>query len=186
MSKLIVNTGTMFGGKSTELQRLGERHLLAGQKVCFFKPQLDTRYSDKEIVTHNGNKVAAIAIPRGESIIGHIPDGTEVVLLDEVQFFDKNIIQDIWALLEIGMNIYVAGLDMDFKGRAFVVVKELMTFADEVKKFHAVCEVCGEDAVHTGKRSVQGDKVLELGEKNLYMPLCRECYFDYMNQMEGV
>ena len=176
VGKLVVNVGGMFSGKSTELLRQGERHTLAGNSVIYIKPSLDTRYSNSEIVTHRGNKVRAITVA-GDlfSVMDKLT--TDVVLIDEAQFFAYSVVADIMQLVSRGVQVYVSGLDMDFTGKGFGVIKELMARADEVKKFHAVCEGCGKDAVFTGKRVEQGTtETVQLGAKELYTPLCRECY----------
>lgn len=179
MSFLTVNVGGMFSGKSTELQRQGERHILAGQKVVFIKPSTDTRYSEDEIVTHKGNKVKALNVDK--RFIGMELSGLykyDVILFDEVQFFDEIVETVIRILLFNGKTVYCSGLDMDFKGEVFPVTAKLMGIADEVKKFHAVCEKCGTDGVITARRSssdIEGN--IQLGAKETYIPLCRECYY---------
>lgn len=180
-SKLIVNTGSMFSGKSTELQRQGERHIIAGHDVIFLKPDLDTRYGKNVIVNHKGDKVVAKPIPIDDNIRNYISPEKQVVLIDEVQFFDTGIILDIARLLEQGKAVYCSGLDMDFMGEPFEVVANLMAMADEVNKFHAVCSSCGEDAVFSAKLNSDSSQRVELGEKDKYKPLCRECYCKFMD-----
>ncbi len=184
MSILTVNVGGMFSGKSTELQRQGERHVLAGHKVLFIKPDMDTRYSDCEVVTHKGQKVKAISVPTYADLKNYINTAeVDVVLIDEVQFFSERIIPSIWWLLSKGIKVYASGLDMDFLSDGFPTTEKLMAMADVVQKFHAVCEGCGEDAVITAKRNfheVGSSDVIELGAKETYIPLCRSCYIKYM------
>ena len=103
----------------------------------------------------------------------------EVILIDEAQFFDRVLLQSINELLKAGKTIYVSCLDMDFKGQGFDTAMNIMAIADKVNKLKAICEDCGEDAVISGKR-IQNDDVVELGAKDLYVPLCRKCYFDFM------
>ena len=172
--KLVCNVGGMFSGKSTELQRQGQRHLLAGHNVVFLKPSYDNRYSEDRIITHCGQSVEAINVT--DTII--IPEvvNAEVILIDEVQFLHYGIVNEIRELLKEGKTIYVSGLDMDSKGNGFLIVEALMTSADTVQKFKAVCEECGSDATFTGKR-VDNDKRHELGSKELYIPLCRSCFY---------
>lgn len=183
MAKLVVNVGGMFSGKSTELIRQGERHLLAGHKVVFIKPATDKRYSDTKIVTHTGANVEATVVDVNKSFLFDVK-GTDVVLIDEVQFFTKRIIPTIWCLLDKGIDVYCSGLDMDYLGDGFETVKELMAIADTVNKLHAVCKHCGEDAVHTAKKNfheIGGDQErIELGSDDLYIPLCRDCYIEFM------
>lgn len=182
MAKLIMNVGGMFSGKSTELQKQGQRHLYAKQNVVFLKPIVDDRYSDDEIVTHDGKGVKAINIEK--SIM--IPEvlTADVVLIDEIQFFPLSVCKEIQDLLNDGINIYVSGLDMNYRGRGFLVVEELMSIADEVHKLKAVCEMCGEDAGFTGKRKMYGpsDSTFKLGEKDIYIPLCRECFCKHLER----
>lgn len=184
MSKLVVNVGGMFSGKSTELLRQGERHMRAGHNVVFIKPKTDNRYSDTEIVTHNGQSVMANIADPAESILKYAEEGTDVVLIDEVQFFTKRIIPSIWCLLDRGISVYCSGLDMDFLGDGFETVNELMAIADEVNKLHAVCKHCGEDAVMSAKKNFhdfsQAHERVELGSDDLYIPLCRQCYIKFM------
>lgn len=181
MSKLVVNVGGMFSGKTTELQRQGERHILAGHKVIFIKPSIDTRYSEDEIVTHTGHKVQALSVTTAD-LLKKIEEliQYDAVLFDEVQFFDGVITSVVWLLLRSGVNVYASGLDMDYKGDGFITTLGLMAIADEVNKFHAVCECCGADAVVTGTRieeEIEGS--IKLGAKETYIPLCRECFFKH-------
>lgn len=180
MSMLVVNVGGMFSGKTTELQRQGERHLRAGQRVIFVKPALDTRFSKSEVVNHNGYRVRAIRIDTGKHLDEYInPEEVDVVCIDEAQFFDKKLINSVWWLLSKGIKVYASGLDMDFMGEGFPTTMELMARADEVQKFHAVCECCGADATFTGKRTTSENKI-ELGAKETYIPLCRSCYENFI------
>ena len=174
LSKLIMNVGGMFSGKSTELQRQGKRHIIAGHKVVFLKPQFDDRYSKDCIVTHLGETVEAVNVT--DTIL--IPEvaEAEVILLDEIQFYNNSVIGEIRQLLREGKIIYASGLDMDFNGNGFNIVMNLMSMADGVQKFKAVCEECGQDATFTDKR-VKNGVVNELGSKDLYIPLCRSCYY---------
>ena len=173
--KLVCNVGGMFSGKSTELQRQGQRHLLAGHKVVFLKPAYDNRYSEGKIVTHCGQSVEAINVT-STIIVPEVADA-DVILIDEVQFLPYGIADEVRGLLKEGKTIYVSGLDMDSKGNGFLLVEALMTMADTVQKFKAVCEECGEDATFTGKR-VDNGRRHELGSKDLYIPLCRSCFYE--------
>lgn len=174
ISKLEVNTGSMFSGKSRELQRQGERHTIAGHKVAYLTPSMDDRYGEGVVSTHKGTRVPAIPVDINESILNSIPYGTQVVCVDEVQFFKGEIVEDILFLVEGGVTVYVSGLDMDFRGEPFPNTMQLMARADKVHKYQAVCEGCGEDAIHSVRTS-DGTEVVELGEKDKYVPLCRKC-----------
>ena len=174
--KLTVNVGGMFSGKSTELQRQGKRHMMAGHKVVFLKPAYDNRYSDDKIITHDGQYVEAINVTN--TITNKASVDADVILIDEAQFLPYEILNEIRWMLREGKIIYVSGLDMDYTGRGFLIMEGLMTMADHVQKFKAVCEECGDDATFTGKRVNNGTRH-ELGSKDLYIPLCRKCYYSY-------
>lgn len=174
--KLQVNVGGMFSGKSTELQRQGKRHLIAGHKVLFIKPEMDNRYSESEIMTHDGSKVEAISLKTSGSHAGWLAlHEADVYLFDEIQFYDLSIVDDIKYLLSKGKTVYVSGLDMDFTGRAFNTTAQLMALADEVTKFKAVCSICGNDGYVTAKTSGSNVRV-ELGSQDKYKPVCRPCF----------
>jgi thymidine kinase len=172
--KLIVNVGSMFSGKSSELQRQGKRYALAGKKVAFFKPKLDDRYAEEAIVTHDGETVPAVPIADGLEILTATAD---VILIDEVQFFDGSLILAIDELLYAGIDVVVSGLDMDRNGLPFGIVPYLMAVADEVQKFKAVCSSCGEDAWVSYGEFIS-DKQVELGAQERYKPLCRSCFYE--------
>lgn len=184
MAILTVNTGSMFSGKSTLLISQGEKHVKAGQRVLYIKPSLDDRYSEDEIVTHDGLKVKAFNVDANRGLKRVIePGDVDVVLIDEAQFFDKRICNSVWWLLSEGKRVYASGLDMNFLGDGFETMKELMAIADKVNKLKAVCESCGDDAVITGKRNFHKESegsIVELGAKETYIPLCRKCYLKYM------
>lgn len=174
MQKLIVNVGGMFSGKTTALLQQGERHLLAKKKVVYVKPQLDNRYSEERIVTHKGQGVDAINMPTHGlpwTLIAY-----DVILIDEVQFFDKKVVEDIEDFLVQGKTIIVSGLDMDFEGNGFEVTMQLMAKADKIIKHKAVCQECGEDATFSFRTTDSKELVL-LGEKDSYIPLCRRCFY---------
>lgn len=174
MQKLIVNVGGMFSGKTTALLQQGERYLLAKKKVVYVKPQLDNRYSEDCIVTHKGQSVDAINMPvtgLAWTLIAY-----DVILIDEVQFFNKEVVRDIEDFLELGKTIIVSGLDMDFEGNGFEVTMQLMARADKIIKHKAVCEECGEDATFS-YRTNKSKEVVLLGEKDFYVPLCRKCFY---------
>lgn len=184
LARLIVNVGGMFSGKSTELIRQGERHLLAKHKIAFFKPSVDNRYSNNEIVTHTGAAVKAIVVEPRESLLDHLDSDTRVVLIDEVQFFSKALIRDVWVMLKSGIDVYCSGLDMDYMGVGFNdTVKELMAMAYEVNKLHAICEHCGADATYSAKRDfdLYADiEKVKLGAQKEYIPLCLDCFVQFM------
>ncbi|MDA2738432.1 thymidine kinase [Bacillus cereus group sp. Bc015] len=172
---LTVICGGMFSEKTTELQRRGKRLKRAGKKVAYFKPDFDNRYSENEIVTHDGNKVEAISIPTDVPIMIYpeIPMDTDVVLIDEIQFFDEDIINVINGLLQDGLTVIVAGLDLDFEAKPFGITSHLMALAEEVVKLHAVCSECGDDSWVSYKEN-NGQRI-QLGTDE-YTPMCRKCF----------
>lgn len=174
---LTVFTGGMFAEKSTALIREGKRHIIAGRKVVFLKPEIDNRYSDDSVVTHDGTEHKAITIGvntkmnREEYL--QIRD-SDVICIDECQFFTSKLFDMIDALIYEGKQIYVAGLDLDRFGKPFGIVPELMAKAEQVKKFHAVCGFCGKDAwVTLGTENLTNNK--QVNVSNDYIPACRTC-----------
>ncbi|WP_407708504.1 thymidine kinase [Bacillus altitudinis] len=180
-AKLVLNVGGMFASKSTALIAQGKRHLLAGHKVLFIKPDIDNRYSDEEIATHDGQKVLSTKIS-SDCLLNKAEHDSmldaDVILIDEVQFFDKSIVRLLKFLLGSGKVIYCSGLDMDYKGEPFDVTMYLMGIADEVNKLKAVCSDCGDDSYVTVKTSGSNNRV-EIGSKDMYQPVCRSCYKKY-------
>lgn len=169
---LTVITGGMFAEKSTELLRRGRRLKRAGKEVGYFKPAFDNRYSEHEIVTHNGERVPAYSLDQAITMKS-FEWIVDVFLIDEVQFFDKSIHSAIDYLLEQGKTVIVAGLDMDYQGHSFVITAALMAIAEDVVKLKAVCAECGSDAWVSFKED-NGQR-LQLGTDE-YTPLCRKCF----------
>lgn len=177
--KLTVNAGGMFSGKSTELLRQGKRHQLAGRKVIYIKPSIDNRYSENEIVTHDGMRVAALNVNRNSFFHDnpHVQDA-DVILIDEGQFFDRAALTSINGLLLQGKDVIVSGLDMDRYGQPFgIVMPYLLSVAEEVKKFRAVCFNCGADAWVSKGRNLRDQEQIYLGAEESYYPLCRTCFY---------
>jgi thymidine kinase len=173
---LTVIAGGMFSEKSTELQRRGKRLERAGKKVAYFKPDFDNRYSENEIVTHDGKKVVAKNIPLNTPVdlLMELDLDTEVILIDEIQFFDTEIIEVINLLVNVHeVTVIVAGLDLDFEGRPFNITAYLMAIAEEVVKLQAVCSSCGTDSWVSYKEP--NGKRIELGTDE-YKPMCRKCF----------
>jgi thymidine kinase len=173
---LVIECGSMFSGKSDSIRRKGRRYMFAQQHAVFVKPDLDNRYDEFYVTTHNGDSVPAISVDIHSSLL-LVPEimKADVVLIDEIQFFKEQLIDDIIHLVNAGKRVYGAGLDMDFKGNPFLITSHLMSLADKVKKHHAVCTTCGEDAYISHKK-IQNDKLVELGHSDLYEALCRPCY----------
>ena len=165
----------MFSGKTEELIRRLKRARIARQRVEIFKPGIDTRYHETEVVSHDSNSIQSTPLPNSLSIL-LMADGVEVVGIDEAQFFDDQIVEVCNTLANRGVRVIVAGLDMDFRGLPFGPMPALMSVAEYVTKVHAVCVKCGALANHSHRKIVSKDLVL-LGETDSYEPLCRECFF---------
>lgn len=172
--------GSMFSGKTEELIRRLRRAQFAKQKVEIFKPAIDVRYSEEDVVSHEGNSIPSTPVDSSTSILLMAED-SEVVGIDEAQFFDERIVEVCNELAARGIRVIVAGLDLDFKGVPFGPMPALCAIADEVTKVHAICVRCGALA-YVSHRIVAGEKQVLLGEKQEYEPLCRECYAQAMNE----
>ena len=166
--------GSMFSGKTEELIRRMKRAKFAKQKVEIFKPSLDTRYSDEDVVSHDKNTIRSTPIDSSGAILLLASD-IDVVGIDEAQFFDDGLVEVCNQLANNGIRVIVAGLDMDYKGIPFGPIPALCAIADEVTKVHAICVKCGALA-YVSHRLIHNDKRVLLGEKDEYEPLCRECY----------
>ncbi|CAG5007422.1 Thymidine kinase [Dyadobacter sp. CECT 9275] len=166
--------GSMFSGKTEELIRRLNRAIIAKQKIQIFKPALDKRYHTQNIVSHNDNSIPSTPVGLAQEILQYTND-CEVVGLDEAQFFDESVIDVCETLANFGKRVIVAGLDMDYMGKPFGCMPQLMAIAEFITKVHAVCMVCGEVASHSYRLSPSGDRVL-LGEADLYEARCRRCF----------
>ena len=169
-----VVAGSMFSGKTEELIRRVKRARIAQQEVAIFKPQIDTRYSDHEVVSHDSNAVASQPVATSAEILP-LADKVRVVGIDEAQFFDQGLVAVCNQLANQGKRVIVAGLDMDFRGVPFGPMPHLMAIAEYVTKVHAICVRCGGLAHHSHRLSAQ-DALVVLGEKDTYNALCRECF----------
>ncbi|WP_106461118.1 thymidine kinase [Anaerococcus sp. Marseille-P3915] len=185
--KLIVHTGSMFSGKTTSLWRELYRMNIANYKVVAFKPSIDDRDGDKQIVTHDNLSLDAIKVEDLNEILNYARDHEiDAIGIDELQFFpnDPSEVVDIFnKLMAMNITIVVSGLDMDYKTRPFEIIKEIMPLADELIKHHAICASCGEDAWASYRKS-SDDSRIQIGAQNLYEPLCRSCYNDKMKERE--
>ena len=166
--------GSMFSGKTEELIRRLRRAKFANQKVEIFKPCIDTRYSDEQVVSHDSNAIQSTPVESSSSILLLAGD-VEVVGIDEAQFFDPGIVDVVQQLANSGVRVIVAGLDMDYRGLPFGSMPALMAIAEHVTKVHAICVKCGDPANHSHRLS-SSSKLVELGEKDIYEPLCRHCF----------
>lgn len=172
--RIEVICGSMFSGKTEELIRRLKRAKFAKQKVEIFKPSLDTRYSDEDVVSHDKNAIHSTPIDSSGNILLLASD-IDVVGIDEAQFLDDGLKEVCNQLANNGVRVIVAGLDMDFKGVPFGPIPDLCAIADEVTKVHAICVKCGALA-YASHRLVQDEHLVMLGEQAEYEPLCRECY----------
>ncbi|NDV65292.1 thymidine kinase [Bacteroides sp. 224] len=172
--RIEVICGSMFSGKTEELIRRLKRAKFARQRVEIFKPAIDVRYSEENVVSHDSNAIASTPTDTSASILLFTSE-IDVVGIDEAQFFDEGLVDVCNQLANDGVRVIIAGLDMDFKGRPFGPMPKLCAIADEVSKVHAICVHCGSLA-NFSHRIVQNDKQFLLGETEEYEPLCRVCY----------
>lgn len=182
--RIEVICGSMFSGKTEELIRRLKRAKFARQKVEIFKPALDTRYSQEEVVSHDSNHILSTPIESSASILLLATD-VDVVGIDEAQFFDDELPAVCNELVRRGTRVIIAGLDMDFKCQPFGPMPALMALADEVTKVHAICVRCG-NLAYVSHRTVENDKLVLLGEKMEYEPLCRDCYYKALAQRNSL
>lgn len=174
MGSIEVITGSMFSGKTEELIRRLKRAGYAKQRIEIFKPAIDVRYSEVDVVSHDENSIRSTPVENSSNILLLSAD-VDVVGIDEAQFFDKHLVDVVVQLANQGTRVIVAGLDMDFKGNPFGPIPGLMAVADFVTKVHAVCMRCGSVAQFSHRMS-EKEQVVLLGEKDIYEPLCRRCY----------
>jgi thymidine kinase len=171
--------GSMFSGKTEELIRRLKRAKIANLKVEIFKPSIDTRYHEQQIVSHDENAILSTPIDNSQTILLLAGD-VDVIGIDEAQFFDDQLPDVCDQLAVMGARVIVAGLDMDYTGKPFGQMPFLLSKADYITKLHAICVRCGNIASFSYRTSAQGGQVL-LGEKDRYEPRCRKCYNDGLN-----
>jgi thymidine kinase len=164
----------MFSGKTEELIRRMKRAQFAKQKVEIFKPTVDTRYAENEVVSHDANAIHSTPVPNSSNIL-ILADDVDVVGIDEAQFFDLGLVDVCNQLANRGIRVIIAGLDMDYRGKPFGPIPHLLATAEYVTKVHAICMQCGELANHS-HRFLQEEGLVVLGEKESYEPLCRSCF----------
>lgn len=172
--RIEVICGSMFSGKTEELIRRLKRARIARQRVEIYKPAIDTRYSDNDVVSHDANSIPSTPVESARSILLMASDA-HVVGIDEAQFFDVAIVEVCNELANSGKRVIVAGLDMDFKGIPFGPMPQLIAIAEDVTKVHAICVKCG-NLAHVSHRIVKDEQRVLLGEQHEYEPLCRQCY----------
>ncbi len=167
-------TGSMFSGKTEELIRRLKRARIAMQRVEIFKPRIDTRYDVEQVVSHDENAIVSTPVETAANIL-LMTSEVDVVGIDEAQFFDQGLLEVCNQLANSGIRVIVAGLDMDYRGVPFGPIPGLLAIAEYVTKVHAICMRCGSLAQYTYRKS-DVDKLVLLGEKDEYEPLCRMCY----------
>ncbi len=166
--------GSMFSGKTEELIRRLKRVKIANLKVEIFKPGIDTRYDETKVVSHDANAIQSTPIENSQTILLLAQD-VDVVGIDEAQFFDAEIANVCETLATRGIRVIVAGLDMDYQGKPFGQMPNLLAIADYITKLHAICVQCGNIANISYRKTAQEGQVL-IGEKDVYEPRCRVCY----------
>lgn len=170
-----VIVGSMFSGKSEELIRRLNRARIARQRVQVFKPVIDARYSVENIASHSGQTHGSIPVSTTSEMLGHITADTQVVGIDEGQFFDTQIIDAVNKLAGDGIRVIIAGLDQDFMGRPFEPMPQLLSIAEFITKTHAICVKCGSTANYS-QRTVESDERVEVGAADKYEARCRKCF----------
>ena len=166
--------GSMFSGNTEELLRRLKRAEFAKLKISVFKPQIDIRYDDKRVVSHDSNTILSKAVSSPSEILDLVND-SKVVAIDEAQFFNDDILVVCNTLANLGKRVIIAGLDMDFLGKPFGVMPQLLAIAEHITKVHAICIDCGGIANYSF-RLTKNKELVQLGQKNEYKPLCRKCF----------
>tara|TARA_B100000131_G_scaffold313816_1_gene349728 strand:- start:2579 stop:3166 length:588 start_codon:yes stop_codon:yes gene_type:complete len=172
--------GSMFSGKTEELLRRIKRAEFAKLNTKIFKPSVDIRYCAKDIVSHNKRSIKSIIINNPQEIFEHVTDDTDLVAIDEAQFFDESLVYICNELANKGLRVIIAGLDMDFQGNPFGSIPQLLAIAEHVTKVNAICIDCGENASFSFRKSEETDQI-KIGEKEEYAPLCRSCFLKKNN-----
>ena len=178
---LEVISGCMFAGKTEELLRRIRRIEYARKTVIVFKPRLDNRFSEDEIVSHNNKRIKSINITDAKDILKYIDKLPYAIAIDEVQFFEETIVEVVDHLADKGIRVIVAGLDKDFRGEPFGTMPALLTKAEFVTKLTSICSVCGASATRS-QRLINGqpasyfDPIIQVGAKEAYEPRCRHCH----------
>jgi len=173
--------GPMFSGKTEELIRRLKRAKIARQRVIIFKPSIDNRYHSKKIVSHSAQELDSIAVKSSKEILRQVPLGTDVVGIDEAQFFDKGIVGVAEHLAESGIRVIVAGLDLDYRALPFGPMPQLMCIAEYITKNLAICMKCGNPASFT-QRVSGSDKQILVGATDSYEARCRRCFKPFVDK----
>ncbi len=178
---LYVICGSLFSGKTVEMIRRVRRARIAKQNVQVFKPAIDNRYAIEEVKSHNGLGVEAIPVSSTAELLSKVKPETEVIGIDEIQFFDAPIVATVQDLAKRGVRVIAAGLDMDFRGEPFGTLPQLMSTAEHIDKLHAICVVCGAEASRTqrlidGRPAAYDDPIILVGGSESYEARCRHCH----------
>jgi len=172
-----VIAGCMFSGKTEELIRRLRRAMIARQKVIVFKPKIDNRYSEREIISHSEQSLPSEVVEDASEIL-ELAKNAQVVGIDEAQFFKMNIIDVVNKLANEGKRVIVAGLDQDYRGQPFEPMPQLLAIAEYITKTHAICVVCGNPATRTQRKTLSKDRVV-VGASDIYEARCRKCHTIY-------
>jgi len=171
--------GSMFSGKTEELLRRLKRAEFAKLNIAVFKPKIDKRYDTQKVVSHDENTTQAIVVEGAKDIL-KLTNNAQVVAIDEAQFFDTGLVDVCNTLANAGVRVIIAGLDMDFLGKPFGVIPQILAIAEHITKVHAICVDCSAIANHSFRKT--SDKnLVQIGEKEEYKPLCRNCFTHNMN-----
>ena len=171
--------GSMFSGKTEELLRRLKRAEFSKLTIAVFKPRIDKRYDNQKVVSHDDNTIEAISIENAKDILKLI-DQVQVVAIDEAQFFDSELVAVCAKLANSGIRVIIAGLDMDFLGKPFGIMPKLLAIAEHITKVHAICTDCRAIANHSFRKNTDKN-LIQIGEKEEYKPLCRDCFSRKMN-----
>ncbi len=176
-----VIVGSMFSGKSEELIRRLNRAKIARQKVQVFKPRIDDRYSVEEIASHSGMTHISKPVMTADELLSQIEDGTEVIGIDEGQFFDMEVVEAVNDLANRGIRVIVAGLDQDYMGKPFEPMPQLLSIAEFITKTHAICVRCGNTANYS-QRTFESEERVEVGASGKYEARCRACFIPHADK----
>lgn len=175
--------GPMFSGKTEELIRRVKRAQIAKQKVQIFKPTLDNRYHESNVVSHSSLTMDAVPVKNSIDLLNRVLDSTRIVAIDEVQFFDADIVKVVSKLARRGCRVLCAGLDQDSQGQPFGPMPHLLAIADHVDKVHAICTVCGAAATKSFRKNAEVKAQILVGEQDSYEARCR-LHFDYFDEQD--
>ena len=173
-SSFRVICGPMFSGKTKTLIQVINDYKSAGLHVTVFKPELDDRYSENAVISHDQDRITAVGVKHAVDILNYI-NNTDVIAIDEVQFFDEHILSVCQTIVENEKIVVVSGLDLDYKAQPFGSMPKILALADEIIKLNAICTFCEGHARYSHRISAEKDTII-LGEKDKYVPLCRSCY----------